>query len=266
MDTLVIRLILWGLMGFAAQFIDGTLGMGYGATLATMLIASGVLPAIASGSIHLAKVVSSFVSGGSHLWFGNVKKSWLLPLILPGIVGGVCGGYVVASVPGETIRPFIACLLLFMGVLIVYRFLWRNKKQTAVVQDRSSASKSWKSSIKLPVLGFVAAAVDAIGGGGWGPITTPGLILTEDTEPSKVVGTVNLAECFISVAISATIIAKIGARSFDWPLVIVIMVGGVLAAPIAAFLCKKLPSRLLSVFIGLLLIILNLRTLLLAVL
>jgi uncharacterized membrane protein YfcA len=265
-DTLVTRLILWGAMGFFAQFIDGTLGMGYGATLATMLIASGVLPVVASGSIHVAKIVSSFVSGGSHLWFGNVKKEWLLPLIVPGIIGGFCGAYLLTSIPGETIRPFIAGFLMCLGILIVYRFVRRKKAPTGITQNNGSTSKFSRYSLKLPALGFVAAAMDAIGGGGWGPIATPGLILTEDTEPSKVVGTVNLAEFFIAIAISVTLIVKIGYQSFDWPLVGVMMGGGVVAAPVAAFLCKKLPSRVLSIFIGLLLIALNLHTLLISVL
>ena len=264
MDTLVLRLIMWGAMSFFAQFIDGTLGMGYGATLATLLIAGGVAPVVASGSIHIAKMVSGLVSGGSHLWFGNVKKEWLLPLIIPGIIGGVCGAYLLASVQGDRIRPFIAGFLLFLGVLIVYRFL-RKKKQHPVVKENGNTLRSRYSSFKLPVLGFIAAAADAIGGGGWGPIATPGLILTENTEPSKVVGTVNLAECFVAISISITLVAKIGFQSFNWPLVGAVMVGGIIAAPIAAYLCKKVPSRLLSIFIGLLLIALNLRTLLIAV-
>jgi uncharacterized membrane protein YfcA len=265
LDTLVTRLIMWGAMSFFAQFIDGTLGMGYGATLSTLLIAGGVAPAIASGSIHIAKMVSGLVSGGSHLWFGNVKKEWLLPLIIPGIIGGVGGAYFLASVQGDRIRPFIAGFLLLLGVLIVYRFL-RKKKQKSEVKENRTTSRFVRSSFKLPVLGFIAAAADAIGGGGWGPIATPGLILTENAEPSKVVGTVNLAECFIAISISITLIAKIGVQSFNWPLVGVVMAGGIIAAPIAAYLCKKLPSRLLSIFIGLLLIALNLRTLLIAVL
>lgn len=264
MDTLVLRLIIWGAMSFFAQFIDGTLGMGYGATLSTLLIAGGVAPAVASGSIHIAKVFSGLVSGGSHLWFGNVKKEWLLPLIIPGIIGGVCGAYLLASVQGDMIRPFIAGFLILLGVLIVYRFL-RKKKQKPETRGDSNTSQRRYSSLKLPVLGFIAAAADAIGGGGWGPIATPGLILTENTEPSKVVGTVNLAECFVAISISITLIAKIGFQSFNWPLVGAVMVGGIIAAPIAAYLCKKVPSRMLSILIGLLLIALNLRTLLIAV-
>lgn len=264
MDSLIVRLIMWGAMSFFAQFIDGTLGMGYGATLATLLIAGGVAPAIASGSIHIAKMVSGLVSGGSHLWFGNVKREWLLPLIIPGIIGGACGAYLLASVQGDRIRPFIAGFLLLLGVLIVYRFL-RRKKQKPAVKENGNTLRSRYSSFKLPVLGFIAAAADAIGGGGWGPIATPGLILTENTEPSKVVGTVNLAECFVAISISITLIAKIGFQSFNWSLVGAVMAGGIIAAPIAAYLCKKVPSRLLSIFIGLLLIALNLRTLLIAV-
>jgi len=260
------RLIVIAVIGFLAQFIDGTLGMGYGAFSASFLIAGGLYPAIASATVHTAEVFTTFFSGGFHLWFGNVKKRWLLPLIIPGAIGGIAGAFLITSFPGNITKPYIAGFLLFLGILVFYRFIpWRISVPSGEA-DRTNKGKSSRianSPAKLPVLGFVAAFVDAVGGGGWGPITTPGLILTENTEPSKVVGTVNLAEFFITIAISATFLATIGWESFRWDLVAALIVGGIIAAPVAAYLCKKLPTKILGILVGLALIGFNLRTLIL---
>lgn len=267
MDRLVSRLLLWGVVGFFAQFIDGTLGMGYGAFSATLLIATGVYPAIASASVHTAEIFTTLASGGSHLWLGNVKKKWLLPLAIPGVIGGAAGAYFLTSIPGNTIKPFVAAFLLLLGIIVIYRFLpKRNLPATDGSRNDGNSSKLANSSAKLPVLGFIAAFMDAVGGGGWGPIATPGLVLTENTELRKVVGTVNLVEFFVTIAISATFIAILGWEFFDWGLVGALMVGGIIAAPTAAYLCKKLPIRALGILIGLLLVVLNLRTLLIILL
>lgn len=266
------RLIVIGIIGLLAQFIDGTLGMGYGAFSASLLIAGGVYPAIASASVHTAEIATTLLSGGFHYWFGNVKKEWLLPLVIPGVVGGAAGAYFLASIPGETIKPFVAGFLLSLGALIVYRFL---TKKAPVAASRAeigneagvrNPSRFAKLPKKLPMLGFIAAFMDAVGGGGWGPIATPGLILTEDTEPRKVVGTVNLAEFFITIAIAATFFITIGFESYDWSLIGALLIGGVIAAPIAAYLCKRMPAKGLGILVGLALIGFNLRTLLLIIL
>ena len=215
--------------------------------------------------MHTAEIFTTLFSGSFHLWFGNVKKEWLLPLIVPGVVGGAAGAYFLSSIPGSTIKPFIAGLLLFLGLIVLYRFFPRRVAAPAWEANppnRGISSRFADSRAKLPALGLVAAFVDAVGGGGWGPIATPGLILTEDTEPRKVVGTVNLAEFFITIAISATFIATIGWESFEWDLIGVLLGGGVVAAPIAAYLCKKMPAKALGVLVGLALVGFNLRTLL----
>lgn len=216
------RLIVIGIIGLFAQFFDGTLGMGYGAFSASLLIARGFLPAIASATVHTAEIFTTLFSGGFHLWFGNVNKRWLLPLIIPGIVGGVAGAYFLSQIPGSTIKPFIAGFLLLLGIIVLYRFLRRRvvaPASEAASPNRENSARLSNSPTKLPVLGFIAAFADAVGGGGWGPIATPGLILTENTEPRKVIGTVNLAEFFITIAISATFIFTIGWESFRWELV-----------------------------------------------
>ena len=258
------RLIVIGIIGFIAQFVDGTIGMGYGAFSASFLIATGLLPAIVSATVHTAEIFTTLLSGGFHLWFGNVKREWLIPLIIPGIIGGSAGAFFLSNIPGTTIKPFIAGFLLLLGILILYRFIPRRKVTTAGKDNpvrKRKPSRFANSPVKLPVMGLTAAFVDAVGGGGWGPITTPGLILTESDEPRKVVGTVNLAEFFITVAISATFVATIGWESFKWDLVGALLVGGVIAAPVAAYLCKKLPARLLGILVGLALVGLNLKTL-----
>ncbi|MFH0847451.1 MAG: sulfite exporter TauE/SafE family protein [Chloroflexota bacterium] len=267
MEKSLSRLVVWGVIGFLAQFVDGTLGMGYGVFSNTLVVAAGVVPALASASVHNAEVVTTLVSGGSHLFFGNVKREWLLALIIPGIIGGVLGALLLASVPGKQIKPVIASFLLLLGALIIYRFA-RRKKTSAEAEAAPIGSSEGRGSpsLKIPLLGLVAAFVDAIGGGGWGPIATPGLILGENAEPRKVVGTVNLAEFFITIAISGTFIIKMGWDAFDWGLVGALALGGIIAAPVAAFCCRRLPVKLLGILIGLLIIAYNLRTLLTALL
>lgn len=263
------RLIVVAVIGLLAQFIDGTLGMGYGVFSASLLIAGGLYPAIASATVHTAEVFTSLVSGGSHLFFGNVKKEWLLPLIIPGVVGGATGAYFLTLIPGATMKPFVAGLLLILGIVVLYRFISWKAPAPAPEADplpKRNSSLLAKLPLKLPLLGLIAAFMDAVGGGGWGPIATPGLILSENTEPRKVVGTVNLAEFFITIAISATFIATIGWESFSWDLVIALIIGGIIAAPIAAYLCKRMPAKALGILIGLLLIGVNLRTLLIVLL
>lgn len=257
------NLVVIAIIGLFAQFIDGTMGMGYGAFSASWLIAAGLYPAVASATVHTAEVFTTLVSGGSHLFFGNVKKEWLLPLVIPGVIGGVAGAYFLTSIPGATIKPYIAGFLLILGALVLYRSVSRKIPTTTTdLPDTDSPSPHPISRLRLPLLGLAASFLDAVGGGGWGPIATPGLILSQNTEPRKVVGTVNLAEFFITIAISLTFLVTLGWHDFEWDLVIALLIGGIIAAPIAAYLCKRMPTKLLGILIGLVLIGLNLRTIL----
>ena len=269
MEKVLNRIVIWGIIGFIAQFIDGTLGMGYGVFSASIIIATGVMPAIASASVHTAEIFTTLVSGGSHLFFGNVKKEWLIAMTVPGVIGGAAGAYFLASIPGGIIKPFVAAFLTILGLVILFRFI---KYRAPSVRNHDDGARSSKVStvvnqrkIKLPALGFFAAFMDAVGGGGWGPIATPGLILGENAEPRKAIGTVNLVEFFVTISISVTFFLTLGWESYDWPLVGALMCGGVIAAPLAAFLCKKMPIRILGIFIGILLIATNLRTLILTI-
>jgi uncharacterized membrane protein YfcA len=257
-------LVIFLVIGFFAQFIDGTVGMGYGAFSASILIGIGIMPALASASIHTAEIFTTLISGVSHWRFGNVKREWLLLLVIPGAVGGALGAYFLASIPGNIMKPFIAGFLLIMGVIILFRFA-RPQKKTSNSRLSSALSNPKVSKQRIGALGFVAAFFDAVGGGGWGPIATPGLILTENTEPRKVIGTVNMAEFFITIVIAATFFITLGTEEYDWGMIAVLLVGGAIAAPLAAYLCKKLPARILGIIVGAALIIYNLRTLLVAI-
>lgn len=247
------------IIGFFAQFIDGTVGMGYGAFSASLLIGIGAMPALASASIHTAEIFVSLFSGISHLRFGNVRKDWLRLLVIPGVVGGAVGAYFVASIPGDAAKPFITSFLLAMGIVILCRFV--PKRASSSKLSISSFNPRF-SSRKIVSLGLVASFLDAVGGGGWGPIATPGLILTENEEPRKVVGTVNLAEFFITVAIAVTFFVALGTEEYDWRMIGMLLLGGAIAAPLAAYLCKRLPPRVLGIFVGVALVGYNLRTLL----
>ncbi|UCH51047.1 MAG: sulfite exporter TauE/SafE family protein [Chloroflexota bacterium] len=260
LTTLAIFLVI----GFFAQFIDGTVGMGYGAFSASILIGVGIMPALASASVHTAEIFTTLISGVSHWKFGNVKKEWLLLLVIPGAIGGGLGAYFLASVPGNTMKPFVAGFLLIMGVLILYRFI-RPKKEVPNSRLSTVVTNPKVSKQRIGALGFVAAFFDAVGGGGWGPIATPGLILTENTEPRKVIGTVNMAEFFITIVIAGTFFITLGTEEYDWTMIGMLLLGGVIAAPLAAYLCKKLPARILGIIVGVALIVYNLRTLLLTI-
>jgi len=243
--------VLMVAVGLVAQFVDGTLGMGYGVFSTSLLVGIGLAPAIASASVHTAEIVTTLISGVSHHYFGNVKKEIFLPLVIPGVTGAVAGAYLLSSIPGAKIKPYVSLILVAMGCLILYRFLRRERPEP---QEQLSA---WKTSL----LGLVAGFLDALGGGGWGPVATPTLILAGNGHPSEVVGSVNLAEFFVTVAAVVTFLFTIGAESFNWIVVLAMLIGGAIAAPIGAWVCKKLPHRVLGLAIGVLLIGLNLRTL-----
>ncbi len=242
------------LVGYLAQFVDGTLGMGYGVFSASLLVSIGLYPVIASASVHTAEVFTTLLSGASHFRFGNVKRDLILPLAIPGVIGGVTGAYFLASVPGETIKPLVAVILLLMGLLILYRFLVR---KNPIASENNG--HSWA---KLMLLGLVAGFMDALGGGGWGPIATPSLILSGNDEPRQVVGSINWVEFFVTLAETLTFLITVGPEAFRWDIVVALLIGGAVAAPTAAFVCRKLPPKALGSLIGVLLIGLNIRTLL----
>ena len=241
------NILIFIIVGFIAQMIDGALGMGYGVSSTSFLLGIGIPPAAASASVHAAEIFASGVSGFSHWKLGNVNKRLLMKLLIPGIIGGVIGAYLLTSIPGKTIKPFIAFYLLIMGLIIVLKAF------------RKIQSKEVKT--YLGPLGFVGGFFDAIGGGGWGPIVTTTLV-ARGNNPRFTIGTINLVEFFVTIAVSIAFILTIGL--VHWKIILGLTLGGVTAAPLAAFACRKVPTKALMMLVGVFVIFLSLRTLYLA--
>ncbi|MDI6772781.1 MAG: sulfite exporter TauE/SafE family protein [bacterium] len=231
-------------VGFIAQMIDGTLGMAYGVTATSFLLTLGMPPAIASASVHAAEVVTTWLSGLSHARFGNVDGHLVKRLVIPGVIGAVSGAYILASVPGMTIKPFVAAYLLVMGLVILLKAL--RKAAQGEVRTR------------LVPLGLIGGFLDAVGGGGWGPIVTSTLV-ARGNDPRFTIGSVNFAEFFVTLSASATFVLTIGLSY--WHAIIGLAIGGAIAAPFAAYTCKKAPTRVLMLLVGVLIIGLSIRTL-----
>jgi len=248
----VIIFLLVFVMGFFAQYIDGALGMGYGASSSSFLIAAGLTPAVVSASVHTSEIFASLASGISHLRFGNVNVKIAFPLTVSGIIGGTLGAYFLSSLPGDLVKPFVGIILLVLGIRIFLRFFWRKHMKLA------EGEFSWRF---LALLGLVGGIVDAFGGGGWGPICTSTLVSANKTEPKYVIGSVNLAEFFTTIAIVLTFGRTLGFENFLWNITIPLIIGGVIAAPLAAYTCRKVSPRVLGSLVGIMLIILNARIL-----
>jgi uncharacterized protein len=225
--------------------IDGALGMAYGVSSTALLLSFGLPPARASAAVHTAEVFVSGVSGLAHLRFGNVDRALFRSLVLPGVAGGVIGAYVLSALPGERLRPFVSAYLLAMGLYIGWRALRPRARPKAVGH--------------VVPLGLAGGFCDALGGGGWGPIVTTHLV-ANGHEPRMAVGSVNLAEFFVTVAQAATFFVTLGL--VHWPVIAGLVLGGVLAAPLAALVCRHLPARATMLLVGLLITALSLRTLL----
>ena len=241
--------LLLAVVGFVAQLIDGALGMAFGLISTTFMLAIGLPPAHASAVVHTAEVATTAVAGASHLANRNVDRSLFLRLAIAGVAGGVLGAYVLSNIEGRAIRPFIAAYLLVMGGLILMR-----AARAMPLEDARSAY--------APPLGLVGGFLDAIGGGGWGPLVTSTLIGSGQA-PRKVIGSVSLAEFFITMAVAGTFFAELGAVYL--PHVLALGAGGVLAAPFAGIVVKRVQPRPLMVAVGLLVTGLAVRDLVLAV-
>ncbi len=232
-------------VGVAAQLVDGALGMAYGVVSSTVLLALGVPPANASASVHAAKVFTGAASALSHIAYRNVNWRLLLHLSVGGIIGGVLGTYVLTSIDGKVIKPWVVAWLGIMGLVILWR-AWKGTRPRPL---------SWK---RPGPLGLVGGFFDAVGGGGWGPVVTSTL-LGSGAEPRQAIGTTNAAEFFVAGAISATFVAAIvsghwdatGLRDHAWS-VAGLIAGGLLAAPLAGWMTKVLPVRALTWLVGLL--------------
>ena len=246
--------LLFALAGLIAQLVDGSLGMAYGVTSTSVLLAAGTAPAIASASVHLAEVGTTLASGASHWRFGNVDWRVVGILAVPGAVGAVLGAYVLVNMT-EDAEPYMAGILLLLGVYVLLRFSSRAIAKRVVTGPRPGGKF-------LGPLGLIAGFLDASGGGGWGPVATSSLLASGRLEPRKVVGSVDTSEFVVAVAASIGFLFTLSQEGLDWTIVLALMVGGVIAAPFAAYIVRLLPARVLGTGAGGLIIITNARTLL----
>jgi uncharacterized membrane protein YfcA len=241
------RLLVFAMAGLFGQLVDGALGMAFGVTTSTVLLSSGFSPAVASASVHLAEVGTTLTSGVAHWRFGNVSWPLVRRIGIPGAVGAFAGATVLTSLTGAWLTPAVAVVLLGLGTLVIVRSVRGDLKGER--HDPGHLRRRL-----LAPLGLSAGFVDAVGGGGWGPVATPTLLAAGRVEPRMVIGSVNAAELAVTVAASTGFLIGLGGEGIELPLVLALLAGGVVAAPIA-----------LGVVVGTLLLVTNARTLMLEV-
>ncbi|MEP0804686.1 MAG: sulfite exporter TauE/SafE family protein [Chloroflexota bacterium] len=239
--------LLYVLVGFVAQIIDGALGMAYGVSSNTFLLSLGLPPAAASASVHMAEVVTTGISGAAHWRLGNIDWNLVKRLLLPGVIGGVAGAYLLTSIDGDIIKPYIAGYLLLMGAYIIYK-AFRNNGH---VNDGTHTAR-------VSVLGLVGGFCDAIGGGGWGPVVTTTLV-ARGKNPRLTIGSVNFSEFFVTFAESVTFVLTLAFSQY-WQIILGLLIGGAIAAPLAARVTKSLPLKALMILVGTLIVLLSIRT------
>lgn len=251
-DISLSMFLVYIVLGFFAQMIDGTLGMAYGVSCRTFLKSIGNLPsATASAVVHCAEMFTTLASGVSHLKLKNVMHDMLWRLMIPGAIGGAMGAWFVSNI-GELLEPFIDIYLIFMGIVIFRKAFVYKKERTKPL--------GWK----LIPLGLAGGFLDAVGGGGWGPVVTSTL-LANDHDAKKSIGTVNTAEFAVTAAETTTFVVLIEDMGNFWPIILGVALGGILAAPLAAYVCKRMPTRPLLAIVGSIIILLNIYNLVLAV-
>ncbi|TDC71627.1 sulfite exporter TauE/SafE family protein [Actinomadura sp. GC306] len=248
------KLVLLALVGLGAQLVDGSLGMAYGVTSTTLLLAIGTNPAAASATVHLAEIGTTLASGASHWKFGNVDWRVVAKIGIPGSVGAFAGATFLSGLSTEAAGPVMAIILLTLGTYILVRFTLRG-----IRTDRLGRPLRKRF---LGPLGLVAGFVDATGGGGWGPVGTPAILASGRLEPRKTIGSIDTSEFLIAVAASIGFLIGIGSEGVNFTWVAALLIGGLIAAPIAAWLVRHIPPRVLGSAVGGVIILTNTRTLL----
>jgi len=236
--------LLYALAGFVAQLIDGALGMAYGVTATSILLTAGVSPVAASATVHAAECFTTGASALSHHAFGHVSKFLFRRLLLPGVIGAALGAYILTSLPGEKLKPVIAAYLLIMGGVIILKAF-----RKIIPRDVTT---------HLTPLAFLGAFLDAIGGGGWGPIVASNLI-ARGNNIREAVGSVNTVEFFVTLASTVVFVLTLGFS--NWQIIAGLALGGLLAAPFGAWACKRLPPKPFMIAVGVLIVVLSARTL-----
>ncbi|MDP9362858.1 MAG: sulfite exporter TauE/SafE family protein [Chloroflexota bacterium] len=247
------KFLLLAIFGLAAQLVDGSLGMAYGLTSSTLLLAAGIAPAVASASVHLAEVGTTLVSGAAHWKMGNTDWRAVGWLALPGGFGAFFGAVFLSNLSAEAVSPFIALFLVLLGAYVLVRFAFLGGRITF---RAGSVSRGL-----LAPLGLVAGFLDAVGGGGWGPISTPTMMASGKMEPRKVIGTVDTSEFLVALCASIGFLVALDGSVIALPVVGAILLGGVIAAPIAAWLVRLLHPRILGAAVGGMIVFTNGRTL-----
>lgn len=255
----MLTLLAIAVAGFIAQLVDGSLGMGYGVTSTSLLLSLGLAPAIASASVHLAEIGASGVSGAAHWRLGNVDGKVLLLLGVPGGVGAFVGAVVLSNLSLDAARPWVSVVLLVLGAVIVAKFI--HGRRTIAQTQPLPLRRRWL----LTPLGLAGGFLDASGGGGWGPVTTSTLMAAGKMRPRTIIGTVSGSEFIVSICASVGFLLALGTAGIAWDVAAMILIGGVMAAPISALLVRFFDERALGTSVGALIILLNVDRVLLLV-
>jgi uncharacterized protein len=232
--SLAADLLPFILIGFAAQLVDGALGMAFGTISSAFLVSLGAPPAMASATVHTVECFTTAASGVSHAAHGNIDWRLFRRLVIPGMIGGIAGAYLLTQVPAEAALPFVLAYLAAIGLFLVWRGTGHppQPRQPRVVAP----------------LGLAGGFLDASGGGGWGAIVTSNLLI-QGAEPRKVIGTVNAAEFFLTLTISVTFLLALGPEAFGRA-TIGLLIGGLIAAPLGGYMAKRVPARPLMILVG----------------
>ena len=250
------NLFVLAVVGLIAQLVDGSLGMAYGVTSTTLLLTVGIAPAAASASVHLSEIGTTLVSGISHWRFGNVDWTKIVWMAIPGGIGAYFGAVVLSYISAEAAQPIVAIFLFGLGAYILIRFSF---KAGSLITEKPISRKF------LAPLGLVAGFLDAAGGGGWGPISTPSLLSSGRMEPRKVVGTVDTSEFVVAMCASVGFLISLSFAEIPLSIVAALLIGGVIAAPLAAWLVRHLHPRVLGTAVGGVILLTNARTFLKAI-
>ena len=251
-DLISTELLIFIGLGFFAQLIDGALGMAYGLIATTVLLSIGTPPAVASASVHAAEVVTTGLAGSSHVWHKNIDWDLFKRLAPAGVAGGIVGAYILTGLPETFMKVAITFYLIGMTIMITIRILRSTKAQEGTKAQR-------ERKLRTPIVGAGGGFLDAIGGGGWGPVVASTLLARGD-HPRSTIGSVSLSEFFLTVAISVTFILALDFSDY-WRVVLGLIIGGAIAAPLAGYLSKILAPRTLMILVAIVISILSVYSL-----